>query len=353
MSMADYQEENYKSNSKVTGGIYFYYRLDDKIYLVRTEDFENWKTKELTAGAVGIPANAKIKYIRISGAFGYIFYLDQEGKGNILKTTSSGEYWTKIALPSELNDSCTLKFLNQSGMTVDGYLTIPSADGSKCDLYAIDDFSEETLKKIDVSALIGENSSEYDYYHMPTEFFTSVTSPQYGHLLLEVGKDKDDADTQRFITPTSSNNWITERQYYQDEADKQDSEDVIISNFNNSVDALDEKYFVKDPENYSVDSVEIKISESKAKEIAEQGFKESASRIAGEGIDDTAEENIRIDEVYPNNYFTRKYREYDDIYNTHKRKCYVVTKANDMGNGVSVYVDVTTGLIIGGYAFGD
>ena len=26
---------------------------------------------------------------------------------------------------------------------------------------------------------------------------------------------------------------------------------------------------------------------------------------------------------------------------------------NDMGNGISIYVDVTTGLIIGGEAFGD
>ena len=32
---------------------------------------------------------------------------------------------------------------------------------------------------------------------------------------------------------------------------------------------------------------------------------------------------------------------------------YVITKENSMGNGVSIYVDTDTGLIIGGEAFGD
>ena len=36
-----------------------------------------------------------------------------------------------------------------------------------------------------------------------------------------------------------------------------------------------------------------------------------------------------------------------------KRNCYVITRENDIGNGISILVDVTTGIIIGGYAFGD
>ena len=35
------------------------------------------------------------------------------------------------------------------------------------------------------------------------------------------------------------------------------------------------------------------------------------------------------------------------------RKCYIVRRENEMGNGIKIYVDVTTGLIIGGAAFGD
>ena len=80
------------------------------------------------------------------------------------------------------------------------------------------------------------------------------------------------------------------------------------------------------------------------KKIAESGFTESASRIAGEGINDTKEENIELREVSPNNYFTRKYNEYDKVYTNIKRKAYVVTNENEMGNGVSVYVDANTGL---------
>ena len=42
-----------------------------------------------------------------------------------------------------------------------------------------------------------------------------------------------------------------------------------------------------------------------------------------------------------------------EVYQNILRKCYVFTRENDMGCGSSVYVDVTTGLIIGGECFGD
>ena len=64
-------------------------------------------------------------------------------------------------------------------------------------------------------------------------------------------------------------------------------------------------------------------------------------------------QRIKIEEVSPNNYFTRKDREYDKTYSNITRKAYIVTRENDMGNGISIYVDATTGLIIGGRAFGD
>ena len=119
------------------------------------------------------------------------------------------------------------------------------------------------------------------------------------------------------------------------------------------VNSLDAKIFLTDFKNYSPNSNEIKVSEEKAKEIAENGFNESKSRIAGEGTEDTEKEYIKIKEVSPNSYFTRKYNEGTDVYTSIKRKAYVITKENSMGNGVSIYVDTDTGLIIGGEAFGD
>ena len=83
------------------------------------------------------------------------------------------------------------------------------------------------------------------------------------------------------------------------------------------------------------------------------GFEESKKRIASEGADDVDSQRIKIEEVSPNNYFTRKDREYDKTYSNITRKAYIVTRENDMGNGISIYVDATTGLIIGGRAFGD
>ena len=124
-------------------------------------------------------------------------------------------------------------------------------------------------------------------------------------------------------------------------------------NFNESVNNLDETLFLVDAENYMPQSNEIKTTENKAKEIAQKGFEESAKRIAGEGAENKETETVRIEEMSPNNYFTRYYYEGDKIYNNIKRKCYVVSRENDMGNGISIYIDVTTGLIIGGEAFGD
>ena len=54
-----------------------------------------------------------------------------------------------------------------------------------------------------------------------------------------------------------------------------------------------------------------------------------------------------------NNFFTADHNLISKIYSNIKRKCYVFTRENDMGCGAKVYVDVTTGLIIGGQCFGD
>lgn len=123
--------------------------------------------------------------------------------------------------------------------------------------------------------------------------------------------------------------------------------------YDESVDNLDETVFLVDVENYASNNSEIKITKSQAKLIAQKGFDESKSRIAGEGADNEESETIELKDVSPNNYFTRHFYEYDEVYTEIKRKSYAVTRKNEMGNGITIYVDATTGLIIGGEAFGD
>lgn len=119
-----------------------------------------------------------------------------------------------------------------------------------------------------------------------------------------------------------------------------------------AVNNLDSTIFLIDFENYAPNNNDIKITEKKAKEIAQNGFEES-KRIASEGTDDIDSETIKIEEVVANNYFTRYYYQRNELYDNIKRNCYAIQRENDMGCGVTIYVDVTTGLIIGGRAFGD
>lgn len=347
MTIADYDDENHQSNTKF-GNVYFYYYLDDKIYLVMSKSVTSgeWVIKELTQEAIGIPSNSKIKYMRISGNYGYIFYIAPDGTGKILKSTTEGNYWTEIETDFTLNDNCTLKFLNQFGMTVEGFLTVPSEDGEKCDLYRVDNESEETLEKIDLTKLT--NNTDMDYYSMPTYFDKLGMT-----LAMDVRTDINDTNLAKFISSDDGKTWKTEEAYIEKKRQEEEQNNASIVRYNEMAENLDKSVYLTDFENYNVESNEVKISEEKAKEIAEIGFQESAARIAGEGVRDTETEYIEIREVSPNNYFTHKYNEGTEVYTNIKRKTYVVTKENNMGNGVMIYVDVTTGLIIGGAAFGD
>lgn len=127
---------------------------------------------------------------------------------------------------------------------------------------------------------------------------------------------------------------------------KNDPSYEAISNLDNTV-------FLTDFENYNPDSNEIKITESVAKKIAQKGFNESKSRIAAEGVDNIESETIEITETVANNYFTRYYHQRNENYDNIKRKCYAIQRENEMRCGVTIYVDVTTGMIIGGATFGD
>ena len=138
------------------------------------------------------------------------------------------------------------------------------------------------------------------------------------------------------------------------ENDKTEKQKEYESNPNNiAVKNLDKSIFLTDFESYKPENNDIKISESKAKEIAQKGFEESKKRIAGEGADNKSSETVKIEQINANNYFTRLSDQSDEIYKEISRKCYLIQRENDIGNGISIYVDVSTGLIIGGQAYGD
>ena len=164
-------------------------------------------------------------------------------------------------------------------------------------------------------------------------------------------------DNENIISTTIINNEDQTADNSVEISNKNNSDIPSNSDFNkiysDAIKNLDTNYFLKDQENYFPESNEVIISETRAREIAEIGFQESARRIAGEGVENKASERVKLEDKLSNNYFTRQYLEGDKMYKTSVRKCYVVTRENDMGCGVSIYVDATTGLIIGGEAFGD
>lgn len=340
MKIEDYKEENHQANPNFCG-VYFYYESDEHIFLVRTENYKDWQVKELTTQEIGMETGAKIKYIRIYGREGYIFYINNLGEGKILYSSTSGSYWSELETDFALNNECELKFLNEYGMTGDGFLTVPSE--TACDLYSVDNGQ---ITKVDISSIF--NNKALNYYNMP-----SYLTQNSMNIVVEIGEGKENKNTERFISRDRGYTWITESEYYNQINREKASERNYVIKYNNMVDNLDAKTFLTDFKNYNPTSNEVKVSEEKAKEIAKKGFAESESRIAGEGISDTEKEYVKVEEVSPNNYFTRKYNEGDDVYTEIKRKAYIVTKENSMGNGVSVFVDVNTGFIIGGKAFGD
>lgn len=120
---------------------------------------------------------------------------------------------------------------------------------------------------------------------------------------------------------------------------------------NQAIDNIDTTIFLQDFENYAPVNNEVRITETQAKEIAEKGFEETIYSN-GMRVNNVSSETIKVEEVCANNYFTRRYDEPDEVYTEIKRKCYIVQREDVMKCGVAIYVDVTTGLIIGGYAFG-
>lgn len=165
--------------------------------------------------------------------------------------------------------------------------------------------------------------------------------------ILKLENRLENQGSQLYEVDTKISNTIAEKE----KAEKQQEYENNPNNI--AVKNLDKNIFLTDFENYKPENNDVKISEYKAKEIAQNGFEESKKRIAGEGADDKNSETVKIEQINANNYFTRLSDQSNKIYKEISRKCYIIQRENDMGNGISIYVDVTTGLIIGGEAFGD
>ena len=165
--------------------------------------------------------------------------------------------------------------------------------------------------------------------------------------ILKLENRLENQGSQLYEVDTKISNTIAEKE-------KVEKQQEYENNPNNiAVKNLDKNIFLTDFENYKLENNDVKISEANAKEIAQNGFEESKKRIAGEGADDKDSETIKIEQINANNYFTRLSDQSNKMYKEISRKCYIIQRENDMGNGIAVYVDVTTGLIIGGEAFGD
>ncbi len=165
--------------------------------------------------------------------------------------------------------------------------------------------------------------------------------------ILKLENRIENQGSQLYEVDTKISNTIAKKE----KAEKQQEYENNPNNI--AVKNLDKNIFLTDFENYKPENNDVKIPESKAKEIAQNGFEESKKRIAGEGADDKDSETVKIEQINANNYFTRLSEQSDKIYKEISRKCYIIQRENDIGNGISIYVDVTTGLIIGGEAFGD
>ena len=121
--------------------------------------------------------------------------------------------------------------------------------------------------------------------------------------------------------------------------------------FDEQVDNLDTQIFVKDFDSFyqEYQNATGEISQERAEEIAEIGFEE-AERVVGNYDKETQE--CRETEITPNNFFTRKYNEGDKT-EAYTVQGYAISRKDDMGNGVQIYVDKRLGKIVGASAFGD
>ena len=260
--------------------------------------------------------------------------------GTISKTNDGGKTWEEVShgIDGVFKIDSQVKFFDENL----GFITMPNNGGNSCELYNTQD-GGKTFTKVEVNHIELQEpdlkwEDVYDYYNMPVK--------QNSSYYLDVGQGADgDYQSGNSIQYFSYDalTWTTQ------ELEKNNRE-AFDQKFDERVANRSDKIFLKDFENYNPDSSEVKISQSEAEKIADIGFEE-AGTIGENGDKET--QKVNIEEVTANNFFTMDHNCISQTYPNIKRKCYVFLRENEMGNGSKVYVDVTTGLILGGLCFGD
>lgn len=320
-----------------------YFKKYEKIEIANQETIQS--NKKLEDNSYYIENDGTIKYIEfLDKDNGYMYKVKDVAMGvemgAISKTTDGGATWEEVftGINERFSRGSQVKFLD----IYLGFITMPKNGGDSCELYVSQD-SGKTFNQVEVDYIELENTQFkwteiYDFYNMPTK--------ENGKYYLEIGQGADgDYNGGKSIQYYSYNgiSWTT------DELNKMKDEEWK-EQFDKRVANRDENIFLKDFGNYQPTSSEIKISQTEAEKIANIGFIEAGTiGEAGEKENQT----MRIKEVAANNFFIMNHTLRYKIYNNIKRKCYVFIRENDMGCGAMVYVDVTTGLIIGGQCYGD
>lgn len=317
----------------------FFYNSNNKTYLVYSDDSgKNWNTVELTK-------NGSIKYLEFFNKDVGIMYEIEDvamtvAFGSICKTSDGGNTWENVSdgIDDIFKTDSEVKFFDQYL----GFITMPNNGGNSCELYNTQDggktFSKVEVKYIELEDTDLEWNEIYDYYYIPVK--------EYSTYYLKIGQGADGdykgGNSIEYISYTGSD-WSTNEL-------QKNSLEKMHEEFDKRVANRSDEIFLKDFENYNPESSEIKISQSKAEKIADIGFEEAG--IIGESGEKESQ-IMTMEEVIANNFFTMNHNCINEIYTNVKRKCYVFTREDDMGNGSKVYIDVTTGLIIGGQCFRD
>ena len=120
--------------------------------------------------------------------------------------------------------------------------------------------------------------------------------------------------------------------------------------YDEKINNLDENLYVKDFDQFYNDykNSSSTITEEQAQNIATTAFNE-ALHIAGKYNESS--QTYEIKSIHPNNFFTRKVHDSDNVA-SYEVTAYCFRRTDNIGNGVEIYIDNKLGKIIGGRAFG-
>lgn len=337
-NLKNIEEEKYQiTDFKILFSNYDY--TSNNSFIIYSDDNgESWTTIQLNQ-------NENIQYIEFFSKDIGIMYEIQDvamsvAFGSIKITNDGGKNWNVVS--NGINDTfkkdSKVKFYSKDL----GFLTMPYNGGDSCELYYTLD-QGKTFKKVETPHNELQNTDllwedVYDFYNMP------IVKDNVYYLEVGQGADGDynGGDSVKYYSYNGFG-WNNK------DIEKENLEQ-LKNMFNERVASRSDKIFLKNFDNYKPENNEVKISQNEAEKIAEIGFAE-ADTIGTSG--EKSSQVVRIEEKIANNFFTMDYGCKQEIYKNIVRKCYVFIREDSLGNGSMVFVDVTTGLIIGGECFED